>query len=161
MRTLLLAAVLLPQEVDNPEYGFWSACKKGSWVRVKMTIEQDGKKHEVEQTSTLVELTPGKAVVEQSGKTAEGKMPTQKRTIAAKQARPDPVEKEGEEDVEVGGKRLPCRWIELRKEEQGARVWAKIWTSPEVPGGVVKSEIKPEGKGVGTIRVLVEAWEKK
>lgn len=57
-------------------------------------------------------------------------------------AEPEPKKTgEGEEELEIAGKKLKCRWIETATY--------KIWTSDEVPGGTVR-KVTPESETICT-----------
>jgi hypothetical protein len=72
----------------------------------------------------LVELTPAKAVVEIGMVTGGNKLPAQKREIpakleteAAKDAKAPKASKpaEGNEDIDVGGKKVKAHWVESKE----------------------------------------------
>jgi hypothetical protein len=154
-----------PQGKDNPEFAYWSNCKVGSWVKMKLDVIQGGQKIEAELTVKLLELTAEKAVLERSGKvTTLGKtveMPADKDEVKAKVDEPDKIVKEGDEEVEVAGKKLKCHWVEVAKTEEGAKVHSKAWMTKEIPGGVAKMESKPEGAKEPSQKFVALSWEKK
>jgi hypothetical protein len=49
---------------------------------------------------------------------------------------------EGDEDVEVAGKKLKCHWVEYEMDSGGGKMKSKVWTSDAVPGGTVKTVSK-------------------
>ena len=144
-------------DAENPEYKGWAAFKPGTTVKRHQVVSAAGTKQEMDLTTKLVELTADKAVVEDSiAMNVNGQamnMPGNKRTIPAKLAGGAPVTpakpdanapkasmKEGEEKVDVGGKSYKCKTVETTSpgpQGQG-EVKGKVWTSPEVPGGLVK-----------------------
>ena len=69
MRTCLLAAaaLLAPQDTENPEYKRWASFKVGSWVKCKTEIDNGGNKMAlpVETTFTLLEVDDKQVVVEE------------------------------------------------------------------------------------------------
>jgi hypothetical protein len=119
-------------------------------------------KVEVEATHTLVELTDDKAVVEQKTKvTAAGQSQpesTEKEEILKdKDKNPIKIEKEGDEEIEVAGKKLKCHWIEgTQKDTQKI----KLWLSKEIPGGIAKGEASG-GELPGAMKISAQSWEKK
>lgn len=131
--------------VDYPEYKSWSAFQAGASVTIATTSETDGKKSESESVLKLLEIDPKKAVVET---TTGGK--TSKREIPAKlEIKPGPQpaprmqvkeRKEGRETVEIDGRKLECRWVFERREEDYTTTEIKTWTSEKVPGGLVREE---------------------
>ena len=167
MRILLALAAFLAQEAkDNPEYGYWKDCKAGSWVKVRLDSSMNNQKMEMTATYTLIELTAEKAVVEQSGVMKAGALerPVSRREeVPAKKTRVASHEQKGEEEIEVGGKKLKCQILLVAEQsgDGGGKVKAKVWVSKEIPGGMAKGEFSPEGadKPSGTITAL--EWEKK
>jgi len=152
----LAAPAVRAADVENPEYKNWSAYKPGTTVKLHMVIDAAGNKTEMDQTTKLVEVTKDKAVIEDTrvmnvaGQTLN--MPAQKRDVPAKVAdagapatKPDAKDpkaeaKTTEETIEAGGKKYKCKVIETATDMPGGqgKANAKIWTSTEVPGGVVK-----------------------
>ena len=161
-----VAAVLagLRQDVDNPEFKTWSGAKKGAWVKYKMTSEAAGNKTEMEQTTKLVDLSDAKATVETAMTVAGTALPGQKREVPAKvkaaETKGDaPKPKEGDEEIEVGGKKLKCHWVETASEAGGNKTVTKIWQSKEIPGGMAKMESSTTGAVTSkTVMVAVE-WK--
>jgi hypothetical protein len=159
------AAFVLAETVDSVEYKRWSASKQGSWVTHKVTVEgADGKKSEFELTTKLVELTPEKLSLE-TVKTAGGK-----ETKEPKRDFPAKVEKkgeqkgertEGDEEIEVAGKKLKCHWSQFKTEVKGEAETVKDWYSDEIPGTMARHEIKKEGPKGFTHTSIATKWEKK
>jgi hypothetical protein len=79
-------------------------------------------------------------------------LPGQKRDVPAKIKKvegdpskaPKPVE--GDEEIEVAGKKVKCRWVETTTEAGGNRIVSRVWMSKEVPGGMAKMESKTTGQ---------------
>jgi hypothetical protein len=163
MKTLMaIAAVLtLAQDNENPEYKRWASFKVGSWVKMRSEIVTEGNKMElpVETTFTLLEVDDKKVVVEEltvntlqpkdSPKQEKGR----KRTYQATRKQKDEM-KEGDEELEVAGKKIACHWIEI-KASAGT---VKAWTSADVPG-MVRLEIGLPSKSIQ--RLTATSWEKK
>lgn len=167
MKSILAAAMVLlgtNQEVDNPQFKYWSGCKPGSWAKMKMEMEAGGQKVESEVTYKLLELKDGMAVVEVSGKSKLGAqeipVPTQKQEIKAKEpADKTKIEKEGDETIEVAGKKLPCHWYQFTSKSGDKDSKGKAWMSKDIPGGMAKGEMQlPDGKPMTMIAL---EWEKK
>lgn len=172
MAGLVLFGLCLQDKIDNPEYGNWKDFKAGSSVTVKIESETAGNKSEMEQTHTLLEINADKAVVETTGKMKAGEMdidmPASKRDIPAKVDKPKETgekpkveTKEGDEEIEVAGKKIKCHWIETTVETGGNKTWSKIWYTKEIPGGWAKQESKTEGQFSTTSKMWVTAFEKK
>lgn len=159
------AALLLPllvQAKDNPEFGYWSAHKTGSWVKLKMEMEAGGVKVVVESTQTLLEAGADKVIVEQKTKVSAAGQDqpesTEKEEILKdKEKDPVKIEKEGDEEIEAGGKTLKCHWIEGTQKETRK---VKFWLCKEIPGGIAKGELSG-GELPGAMKVSAVSWEKK
>lgn len=152
--------------MENPPYKNWASFKVGASVTLKQTIvDKSGDDPSridatarpagaVVQMNTykLILSTPQMVVVEMTQsdvepgsevehapvkvtyaakvdqKFAEGKLPKSKVGGF----------KEGEEELEVAGKKIKCQWVESEIKAGNETSLARIWTSNEVPGGIVK-----------------------
>jgi hypothetical protein len=158
---LTAAAILALQDNENPEYKRWASFKVGSWVKMKSEIDNQGQKMElpVETTFTLLEVDDKKVVVEEltlntlQPKDSPKQEKARKRTYPASRRQKDEV-KEGDEELEIAGKKMACHWIEIKASAASV----KTWTSPDVPG-MVKMEIGLPNKSIQ--RLTAAAWEKK
>lgn len=164
-QALALVAALLPllfQAKENPEFGYWSNCKKGSWVKLKMELDAQGAKINVESQHTLLEAGADKVVVEQKSKVTVAGAPPQEETekeeiFKDKEKDPIKIEKEGDEEIEVAGKKMKCHWIQGTQKDTTK---VKFWVSKDVPGGVVKGEVSG-GELPGPMKITATSWEKK
>jgi hypothetical protein len=171
---LLLGALTADAEmIANPEYANWSKFKVGTYVTLKTESTNAGSTTTVTITSKLVDLNDEKAVLETSTTwSMPGMEPTttqDKREVAAKfekppAASPDdktpkPEIKEGEETLEIAGRKIKCKTVESKMEMQGMKITSKAWTSDEVPGMMVKSESKTEGAAEGTSKMTLVEWK--
>ena len=162
MMTLAFAFVLLAQDqVDNPEFKGWAACKPGSSVTHKMSTA--GGPPGGEQKSTLksvgeVELVLDIEIIMNGrplGKTMERKIPAKYPADKA----PKDVKK-GEDEIEVGGKKLKCITMEFTTTTANGKTFnMKVWANEEIPGGSAKVEIN--GDGGYKSSMLASSWEKK
>ncbi len=158
---------LLVQDVDNPEYQNWSKGKAGSFVSSKMVSDFGGNKSEMEMTTTLKEISADKAVVETKTSMVVGgnkmDLPAQSRDVPAKIKKVEGKEgekpKEGDEEIEVAGKKLKCHWVETTTDANGNKTTAKVWTTKEIPGGMAKMESTTEGAQKGSTSMVVTAFE--
>jgi hypothetical protein len=167
----LVAVAYAKDMIDNREYKGWSECKPGSWVTLKTVSEFGGNKSESEMTTKLLEISADKATVETQMTMMVGDkpkvMPAKKRDIAAKIEKPEDKgekeekPKEGDEEIEVGGKKLKCHWMEMHSEQKGMVSDTKVWYSPEIPGHTAKMESKMSGTMKGTSTMEAVKWEKK
>ncbi|MFH0982525.1 MAG: hypothetical protein V2A79_13450 [Planctomycetota bacterium] len=135
--------------VDNPLYKHWAQFKPGSYAKLKLVTEVVSNTTETLVTYTHKELTADLAVVEErtlvtvEGENVERK-PVRKKypaKITVQQAeKQDPPGdgQEGEEEIEVLGRKFKARWVEteIRRPQQVSSI--KAWTSEEVPGQTLK-----------------------
>ena len=116
-------------------------------------------------TSKLVDLNKDKAVLEETrtdlDEGSETEMPADKVTLFASgeisHASDSLLEKpskqevakltEGDEDVAVMGNRLKTHWVETSIKTGPELSTSKEWLSDDVPGGLVKEEIRKTGSG--------------
>lgn len=150
-------AALVQEQVDNPEFKYWRSFKPGSSVTHK------GGPQQVEQKTTLKSVGDEEITVEtemsMGGKTVGKAM---ERRISAKVATADAPKmlKEGEEEIEAGGRKLKCRWTEYDKKlPGGVLAKLKVWIHEDVPGGAVKVQVTMESAGKN--EMIATAWEKK
>ncbi len=111
---------------------------------------------------TLLELTADKAVVEQKNQVSANGMDQPESTekeelFKGRDKDPITITKEGDEEIEVAGKKLKCHWIEGTQKETHM---VKFWVSKEIPGGIAKAEVSG-GDIPGRMRITATAWEKK
>jgi hypothetical protein len=154
-------------QIDNPEYKMWSGFKAGAFVKFKMVSEASGNKSETEQTVKLVEITPAKAVVEMTIVAMGNKLPPQKRDIPAK-ITPQPVKDaktqavkaaEGDEDIDVGGKKVKAHWTESTVDMSGNKTTSRVWQAKTVPGGTVKMESRTTGGMTSKTTMVATEWK--
>src|SRR5262245_1591646 len=122
MKTLILfaAGLLTLQDAENPEYKRWASFKPGSWVKFKSEIDNGGRKMAlpIETTMTLLEVGEKQVVVEELTintllpKDSPKQEKASKRTYPATRKQKDGETKEGDEEIEVAGKKLACHWTE-------------------------------------------------
>lgn len=159
---LAFAATALGEDlVDNPMYKDWASFKPGSMVKMEMvsTTTRQGKdeSRKVAITITLKEVTPEKVVLEQTQtEFVDGReMPPQTSQpvdipvkVAKDKAATQPagIEKktEGDEDIEVAGKKYKAHWTEYIRKYQGVPITTKKWIVKEIPGGMARRENKVE-----------------
>jgi hypothetical protein len=160
---MLIAAVLLSalvqDQVENPEYKGWKPFKPGSWVTYKFVRE--GTAQSGEQKTTLKSIDDNEAVLEtdfvlggkSAGKPMERKVPAK---LAAAQV--PQMSKEGEEEIEVGGKTLKCKTRDYERLAGGKPGSLRYWIHEDIPGMVAKVETTAAGS---KITMIASSWEKK
>ena|SRR6185503_9217255 len=163
MKPMLAILLLLAQEADDPVFKRWSGCKAGSWVKFRReTVTADGKVVDLRQefTQTLVEVDPQKVVLESLMEGAgKGAKPT-RDTYRVKTPLADKIEKEGDEEIEVNGKKLSCHWVQGNLFVTG-RTMARVYLHPDAPGGTVRLDLIVFGEGKAHVRHVAIGWEKK
>jgi hypothetical protein len=157
----------------NPAYEAWAKHKPGSMVVHKSTADMGGNKMESEMTTTLVEVTPEKVVVEMKnvmvmmGNKIDSPPMKMDITKAMPTApgqpadAPKPEVKTSEETVTVGGKEYKCTVYETKMDSGGAVGVTKAWMSMDVPGGMVKSVMTMEKPMAGVTTVELVKFESK
>lgn len=142
------------QAGNNPMYDSWAKHGVGSSVKMKGSTDAAGQKTEMEITSTLTEKTDEKVVVEvkttismmgnkmdQPAQKMEfpAKMPEGQGTPAEEAKKAGMEVKESEETVTIAGKEYNAKVIESTGKQNGMDMVAKVWTSTEVPGQMLKT----------------------
>jgi hypothetical protein len=174
MRHAYLAAVVsvafaacpaFAETIDNPEFAMWQKHKKGTSITLKTTSTAEGVTSETTMTTTLLEVGADKVVVETSVISKfngmEFKTPPTKREVNKKLDLPEGAKKEdfqsadkpngtyeeGTETVKVGAGEYKAKWYKYKIEIAGQKTEAKMWTSDEVPGTMLKMETTTTGGG--------------
>ena len=160
---LVLLLALLQDQVDNPEYKAWASFKPGSWVKretlwarekpyeIKLVLKSVSENElQVEMTAPVIDQP--KPVIRDVGITARVPAPGTKYLA------------EGNQEIEVAGRKLRCHWVEyeINSPIHGPQV-TREWTSGEVPGGTVRIDDrrKNPSDSAWETRMITTAWEKK
>ncbi|MBN9118351.1 MAG: hypothetical protein J0I06_04180 [Planctomycetes bacterium] len=171
----LAAGTATADEISNPEFEKWSTFKKGASITMKTTSTFGKNVSEVTERYTLVEVGPDKLVLEGTNVSkfngAVSRAPSAKADVpktitvppggAGKQklngGRPEGTIEEGTETLKVGGIEIKTRWYKYRLELGENKIEGKMWTSADVPGGLVKLESTTSGAVPVTVQMeLVE-----
>jgi len=150
------------EPVDNPRFQRWAKFNVGSSATFTGEMGQGNFKGEMESVYKLAEKADDHVVVEiTTTMTMAGNkqtMPLQKVTINAKAPKAD-VKELGKEDVEAAGKKYPCTMYELSNfTPQMKNAKLKAWVNDDIPGGIVKMEIKGDAN---TITSTLKSFEVK
>src|SRR5579872_3205192 len=155
---LLLAGLSAAPGPENPEYTWWASFARGSWAKVRIEGVLENRPFTLEQTQTLVDVTPDKVVVDRRGtmRIGDALLPGNKERdeVARIDEHALRITAETEEEVVIAGSALQSRRIEGTDPRTNARV--KFWIVKEVPGGIVRGEITPEGATVATRLSMLE-----
>jgi len=166
-------------KVENPLAKGWSGFNEGSTVTLRETVRYhgdapDGKYHPdgmdqkdvtykllgTSRASVMVQAIVREyeflSIVESAPTKISYPHMVKKSHLAA--AWEKTGAKEGDEEIEVKGKKYKCHWYEWTTKGDGETTTHKLWQSSEVPGGTVKrTNITKKGEKVtaeGTITVL-------
>jgi hypothetical protein len=178
--------------VENPDYTRWSSFKPGSWVIFEQPC---GNGALLWEKYKLLELSKDQAVFEctkvENGfkypvfqAVTLGKLPV-RDPLGAVAQKPDGGEieyqgpggkqkslwrrnAEGDEEIEVVGRKLQCHWIKMEYQVESTIEWVKdksstkTWYSKEIPGQVAKIEmtrwIKDDPPHDLTVVRVVKSW---
>jgi hypothetical protein len=154
------------QEIDHPQFKYWSGCKPESWVTMKMETDHGGVKISSETTYKLLEVKADGVFIEISGKAKVGareiSLRAQKQEIKAKESTDKlRIENEGDEEIEIAGKKLQCHWYEFTVKAGEETAKTKAWMSKEIPGGMAKTELLRVGIDNKPVTMTASEWEKK
>jgi hypothetical protein len=158
-------------DVANPEHALWAGFKPGSWVEFEQPC---GKGALMQETYKLLEFSADQAVLECTKVENGFKYPLFQQIVAGKlkaedcagaeAGKPEGGEMEcpgpggkmkyvwkrsgeGNEEIEVAGKKLKCHWVLVKRridsvvEAMKDRTSTKTWYSDEIPGRVAKIEM--------------------
>ena len=162
---LSLAGMAKADKIANPQYDAWSKFKVGAFSKVDVDTTAAGTTSKSTTTTKLTALSADKLTLEvTTSMTAMGQkmdMPPQTIEVPAQIEKPADAAaaepKKGDETIKAAGKDIKTSWTETRSEQGGTTVLAKSWTSPEIPGGVVKMTSSSTGAMASTMTmVLVE-----
>jgi hypothetical protein len=177
---LAVAAAQAEDKVDSPIYKHWARFRPGAYSVVKDQRTAKGVKAETTITTTLIEVTPEKVVVELQVPTVGGdekiEMQPKKQIYPAKiekdEARKmeDPKKgdkvgdaevldvKQGEEEIKVGDKEIKCKWLQTKSKQGDQTTTTEAWTSDKVPGQVVKMVVTTEGGAAMTSETTLQKY---
>ena len=165
---LVLGAFVQDEMVDNPDYQSWAKQKVGAWVKYTRETNMGAMKMTHETTRTLKELTPEKAVIEEkttmnmNGEPKETVLTIPQPAKIKKGTTTDgakmEIVKEGDEELEVKGKKLKCHWVEMKLTGKNASTM-KVWRSDEVIGGAVKVEFRADEASKMTMTMKIVDWK--
>jgi hypothetical protein len=157
------ADLLRTVDARHPEYASWSACKPGTWVKLRVDLKVNDARYQTEIVRTLLECTPERAVLEQkvtaTGKGAQGSVRDLLGRFDVAYGRK--VEDEGE--LNFQGRATRCRWVRYNFQRGGDVAQVRRWLRDEVPGGVARLdlEVSPEGQPLTNLTALATSWGSK
>ena len=154
---IAIAASLLLQV--NPEYRYWAECKPGAWAKMKISSQQDGMAFEGEVRATLVSISAERASVDRTTKMKIGERNVEETSREEVKAAEDKrVIRESDAELKIGERTLKCRLYEMKQDKGKVKMDVKWWASPEIPGGLARLEMIPEGAERAIITITATAW---
>jgi uncharacterized Zn-binding protein involved in type VI secretion len=167
---VLSVAAVQDEMVENPEYKGWAGQKAGAWVKYKSQTDSGGTKMESTSTMKLKEITAEKAVfstvteMDMGGQKQTMDMPA--RTIPAKVKKGTDSEgskveviAEGDEEVEIGGKKYACHWADMKITSKQGAMSIKVWRCDKIVGGSAKLVMKVGDPGKMTMTMTAVEWK--
>jgi hypothetical protein len=132
---------------------------------MKIDTQRGDETHEEEQVLTLAEADDEKVVLKQKSRVKkdgqDSPRPDRNQEYRAKAPLEGvTIDKQGEEEIEVAGKKLKCHWFEFTQIARGKTTKGKCWMSGEIPGGTAKVEATQADNGP-TLKIEVLDWERK
>ena len=159
------AAAARAEKIDNPAYQDWARFKPGSFVTYKTVTKMEAMTSETEMTQTLKEVTPEKVLIElvtvMTVAGNEMKMPAMMMEHAAKIEKPEPegeaaevpkpeeIDK-GAEKITVKDKKIETTWVKTKFEYGGTTTTLTVWSSEDIPSGMVKMVADVTGAAAST-----------
>jgi hypothetical protein len=170
----LAVSVARAADIENPEFAQWAKYKKGTSVTLKTTTTAAGNTTETLMTTTLLDVTDTKLVIETVTvlKVAgmEIKTPFKRdvpKTVTVPDVKVDPKVKPpdvksetGTETVKVAGLELKTKWTVTKLEAGGNTIETKMWMSDDVPGMLVKSESSTKGAFATSTKIELIEFKK-
>jgi hypothetical protein len=156
---MLVAAlsVLVQDQVDNPEYKGWAAFKPGSSVTYKVRI---GENVAGDQTLTLRSVGADELVLSAEMSAAPGRAMERKVPAKVPADKAPKNMKEGQEEIEAGGKTLKCATREFEvTTANNKKIQMKVWINDDVPGKAARTDVTQEGGP--KMSMVASSWEKK
>lgn len=157
----MFALPALAEDIDNPLYKSWNH-GVGTTVTTKMLTKSGPTTMEMVEITTLKSKTDSEIVlsikrtmvvmgnkIDQPA--TEMKIPAKLKKVEGNGEGEKVETKTGEETLEIGGKKVACKWTEVTQNGNTTRVW----NSDDVPGMNVKMTIK----GTTEVSRVVTAFE--
>ena len=144
----------------HPEYAAWAARSPGASVRFRAELRVNASTSTVEVVRTLASVAPEGAIVEQrnaaTGKALEGAF----KALFDRAETPAGRRVDGDESLEVRGRRLECTTSYVSGQFGGVIARVKVWRHDEVPGGIVRVDVEesPQGEPLRYLRAVAVQW---
>lgn len=141
--------------IDNPQYMSWANFPKGTSVVYREVTRQNDTETVTIKTFTLADITADVAEVtmQQTTTGADGvtteypamtfqngrKTPAPSGRDAKRHGKAGIPTEEGEETLELAGRKYKTTWYKTKGRVEAGEELIQIWSSSEVPSGLVKS----------------------
>lgn len=132
-----------PKKVEHA----WAKSGEGSWTEHRLVTKAGGIETEMTVKRMLLKKSAEELVFRLENKMVKPNPSEIPASESAEKvwseggAAPKELGK-GEEELDVAGRKIKCRWVEVESESGGKKTVTRSWTSDEVPGGLVKSRSK-------------------
>lgn len=144
----------------HPEYAAWSTLAPGAWVKLKTELRVSGSATTIEVLRTLAKTGADGVVLEQrnaaTGKALQGSV----KSMLDRAEAPAGRRTEGEESIDVRGRRVDCLTSLISGQFGGTIARVKTWRSTEVPGGLARVDVEesPQGEPLRYLRAWAVQW---
>lgn len=144
----------------HPEFAAWKSAAPGTWVKFKAELRVLGSSTTIDVLRTLTRVGPEGAVLEQrdvaTGKAVQGAA----KTMLDRAETPAGRRVEGEESIDVRGRRVDCLTSLISGQFGGTIARVKTWRATEVPGGIARVDVEesPQGEPLRYLRAWAVQW---
>ncbi|HEX7897612.1 MAG TPA: hypothetical protein VF950_07610 [Planctomycetota bacterium] len=144
----------------HPEFAAWATLSPGTWVKFKAELRVSGDATTIDVLRTLTKVGPEGAVLEQrnaaTGKAVQGAV----KTMLDRAEAPAGRRVEGEESIDVRGRRVECLTSLVSGQFGGTIARVKTWRAAEVPGGIARLDVEesPQGEPLRYLRAWAVQW---
>ncbi len=169
--TLAAMSTVAFDEIESPLYKSWALFPVGTTIKTRTLTERGDLRTETATTSRLIEKTTDKVVIESvvvsnaTGQSVENppqrfeyrrRFPLLPGVKKEDVGTPKGVIAQGEETVEIAGKRFRSRWYDAQGTTDAGPSITRTWMSEEVPGKLLKAVTRVPKAGKTTTIELVE-----
>lgn len=154
-----LIAIARAEQGANPEYIQWSHFKPGTSVTLQTVSISNGQELKSVVTHELMKIEPDRLIIQtrttllaagqsMASPVVDREIPSKVEPPASAPASTQPTGQildEMEDTVTVNGKNYKCKVVSVQFDHEGTQTLSKTWSCPEVPGQIVRIEVKTAG----------------
>ncbi|MGA3066487.1 MAG: hypothetical protein ABSF29_06525 [Tepidisphaeraceae bacterium] len=158
---LSIAAYASADQVDNPRFAAWNKFAVGSSETLDGSVSNSGFQMDFEVQFSLADKADDHLdlnVTSTVSVMGQEHSSTHQETVAAKMDAKN-VQELPDESVTAAGKTFDCKVFQV-PDASNQQTTMKIWSSDQVPGGLVKMEAASP-RGNATITYLLKSYEAK